>query len=49
MAIFFFPGFHFAGFSLDPAILKWLGGATIGEIGTLPILTILASFQQAAF
>jgi hypothetical protein len=45
MAIFFLQGFHLAGFSLDAAILNWLGGATIGEIGDLLVLTVRASFK----
>ena len=45
MTIFFLQGFRIANFQLDPALLKWLGGATIGEIGGLLVLTIRASFR----
>jgi hypothetical protein len=43
--MFFLQGFHVAGFNLDAALLKWLGGATIGEISGLLVLTIRASFR----
>jgi hypothetical protein len=45
MGIFYLQGFRVGGFSLDAALLKWLGGATIGEIGGLLVLTIRASFR----
>jgi hypothetical protein len=45
MGIFFLEGFHVCRFSLDVALLKWLGGATVGEIGGLLVLTIRASFK----
>jgi hypothetical protein len=44
--ILFFQGFRLRGFALDPALLKWLGGATIGEIGGLLVLTFRASFKR---
>ncbi|SRR6266852_1839411 len=46
MAIFFFQGFRAWGFSLDPSLLKWLGGATIGEIAGLLTITLHAVFGQ---
>jgi hypothetical protein len=45
VAIILFQGFHFGGFSLDNELLKWLGCATIGEIGGFVTLTIRASFK----
>jgi hypothetical protein len=44
-AIFFLEGFHFKCFNLDPSLIKWLGGATIGEIGGLLTLTFKESFK----
>lgn len=46
MAIFCLQGFKLWGFSLDPALLKWLGGATVGEIGGLLLLTFKAVFKK---
>jgi hypothetical protein len=46
MLIFFLQGFKVAGFTLDAALLKWLGGATIGEIAGLLTLTFSAVFKQ---
>jgi hypothetical protein len=46
MAIFFFQGFKAWGFSLDPSLLKWLGGATVGEIAGLLTITLHAVFGQ---
>jgi hypothetical protein len=46
MAIFFLQGFHAGGFSLDTSLLKWLGGATIGEIAGLLTITFNAVFGQ---
>jgi len=43
IAIFFLQGFHAWGFSLDNALLKLLGAATIGEIGGLLYVTFKAS------
>jgi hypothetical protein len=48
MLIFFLQGFKVGNFSLDSALLKWLGGATIGEIGGLLILTLKAVFRKSA-
>jgi hypothetical protein len=45
IAILLLQGFHVQGFALDPALLKWLGGATIGEIGGLLIFTFRAAFK----
>jgi len=46
MLIFFLEGFHFKGFSIDVGLLKWLGGATIGEVGGLLTLTFRAPFRK---
>ena len=43
ITIFLLQGFHAWGFSLDNALLKWLGAATIGEIGGLLYVTFKAS------
>jgi len=44
-AILFLQGFRAWGFQLDGSLLKWLGAATIGEIGGLLALTFRASFK----
>jgi hypothetical protein len=46
MAIFLLQGFHLLGFSLDLKVLLWLGGATIGEIGGLLLLTARVVFRR---
>jgi len=46
MAIFFLQGFHAWGFALDLKVLVWLGGATIGEIGGLLLLTFRVVFKK---
>jgi hypothetical protein len=46
MAIFFFQGFKAWGFNLDSSLLKWLGGATIGEVAGLLTITLNAVFGQ---
>jgi hypothetical protein len=46
MAIFYLQGFQCWGFHLDGALLKWLGGATIGEIAGLLALTLGAVFKK---
>ena len=33
-------GFQLKGFNLDPAYLKWLGAATVGEIAGLLTITL---------
>lgn len=48
MAILLLQGFHAWGFSLDRDLLKWLGGATVGEIGGLLFLTFRATFRGGA-
>jgi hypothetical protein len=47
MVIFYLQGFNARGFNLDGALLKWLGGAAIGEIAGLLTLTIGAILQKA--
>jgi len=47
MTIFFLQGFHAWGFTLDLKILGWLGGATIGEIGGLLLLTFRVVFEKS--
>lgn len=46
MAIFCLQGFKLWNFSLEPALLRWLGGATVGEIGGLLLLTFRAVFRK---
>jgi hypothetical protein len=46
IAIFCLQGFKLWNFALDPALLKWLGGATVGEIGGLLLLTFKAVFGK---
>ena len=46
MLIFFFQGFRLWGFSLDVVLLRWLGGATVGEIAGLLTLTFRAIFRS---
>ena len=43
---FFFQGFHAWGFQLDLKVLLWLGGATVGEIGGLLLLTVRVVFRK---
>ena len=44
-AIFFFHGFKLGGFILPESLLRWLGVATIGEIGGLASLVYGAFFR----
>lgn len=46
MVIFYLQGFKAWGFNLDGSLLKWLGGATIGEIAGLLTLTFGAVFKK---
>jgi hypothetical protein len=46
MVIFYLQGFKAWGFNLDASLLKWLGGATIGEIAGLLTLTFGAVFKK---
>src|SRR5207302_11048791 len=46
MLIFFLQGFKLWGFSLDGGLLRWLGGATVGEIAGLLTLTFRAIFRS---
>ena len=46
MAIFFLQGFNAWNFNLDLEILRWLGGATIGEVGGLAALVYGALFRK---
>ena len=46
MLIFFLQGFKLWGFFLDISLLKWLGGATIGEVAGLLSLTLHAVFRS---
>jgi hypothetical protein len=43
--IFFFHGFKLGGFILPESLLRWLGVATIGEIGGLASLVYGAFFR----
>ncbi len=46
VAIVLLQGFHAWGFALEASFLRWLGAATIGEIGGLLLLTFRAVFRQ---
>jgi len=46
VAIFFLQGFNLWGFKLSETVLKFIGAATIGEIGGLITLTIRAVFVK---
>jgi hypothetical protein len=46
MGIFVLQGFRLCGFQLDNGLMKWLGGATVGEIGGLLTLTFGAVFKK---
>ena len=46
MGIFFLQGFHLWGFDLPTELLKWLGGATIGEIVGLAALVYGQLFRK---
>lgn len=46
MLIFFLQGFKLWGFSLDYSLMRWLGGATIGEIAGLLTLAIGSVFSH---
>jgi len=46
VAIFIFQGFGLWGFKLPESVLKYIGGATIGEIGGLVTLTIRGVFVK---
>jgi len=47
MVIFYLQGLKAWGFNLEGALLKWLGGATIGAIAGLLTLTFGAVFKKA--
>jgi hypothetical protein len=44
-ALFFLQAFHVC--QLPESLLQWLGGATVGEIGGLLLLTFRAVFQKS--
>jgi hypothetical protein len=44
--IFYLQGFKTWGFNLDGTLLKWLGGATIGELAGLLTLAVGAVFKH---
>ena len=46
IAIFLLEGFKLGGFQLDSALVKWLGGATVGGVGGLLTLTFGAVFKK---
>jgi hypothetical protein len=46
ISIFFLQGFRLGGFNLDVQLLRWLGGATVGEIGGLLTLTAGSLFGR---
>jgi hypothetical protein len=39
-------GFHAHGFSISEGFLKWLGGATVGEVGGLVVLLVKLVFKK---
>jgi len=44
--IFYLQGFKTWGFNLDGTLLRWLGGATIGELAGLLTLAVGAVFKH---
>lgn len=46
VGIIILQGFNLWGFNLDPDFLRWLGGATIGEIGILAGVAYRALFRK---
>ena len=46
VGVIFLQGFKVRGFQLDSGFLKWLGGATVGEVGGLLTLTFGAIFKK---
>ena len=43
--VIFLEGFHFRGFALPAAYFSWLGGATIGAVGGLLMLSYRSLFK----
>ena len=35
LCLFCFQGFHTAGFHLEPSLMHWIGGATIGSLASI--------------
>lgn len=48
LALFCLEGFHAWGFNLDVSLMHWIGGATIGMVGTLAMLVYRAFFAGRA-
>lgn len=46
VTIFILQGFAVGGFKLSETVLKFIGSATIGEIGGLLLLTLRAVFKK---
>lgn len=46
VGIIVLQGFKLWGFNLEPGFLRWLGGATIGEIGILACIAYRALFKE---
>ena len=46
MGIFLLQGFHLWGFNLDLSLLKWLGGAVVGEIAGLALMVFSFLFER---
>jgi len=46
VAIIFLQGFQLGGFKLPDAFLKWLGVATIGEMGGLLVMAFRTFFKK---
>ena len=46
LSLFFLQGFKPMGFHLDPALMQWIGGATIGEFGMLAPIVYRGFFRS---
>lgn len=46
IGIFCLQGFHIWRFQLDPALMHWMGGATIGSLATLAATVYGAFFKK---
>ena len=47
MVLFLLQGFQLGGFHLEPELLKWLGGTTVGAVAGLLTLTFRAVFKRS--
>lgn len=46
VVIIFLQGFKVYGFQLETSLLRWLGGATVGEVAGLALLVYKALFKS---